>query len=75
MEANKIICLKPTKTLTKNKEYLGAPVRKTDSDGSYNGAWTTSWMDCDITTCTSFRVQDDLNITRYISNKRFSYGK
>jgi hypothetical protein len=71
MKHLKVICRKPTKTLTRAKIYKGLPYRKSKSDGSYNGRWTTSWEQCTVNQATSIRVLDDVGILRYISKKRF----
>ena len=67
----KILCTNPTKTLTFGNTYIGIPVNKGDSDGSYNGRWTRAWTECPTSECTSYKIQDDLDITRYVSKKRF----
>lgn len=66
-----ITCIKPTKTTTKGNLYLGISVRKSKPTNDYNGQWTTNWEDCKIKECTSFKIQDDINIIRYLSRKRF----
>lgn len=71
MESISLKCIKPTKTLIKDKLYICDPVKKDKADGSYNGQWTTSWMYCSLDECTSFKVQDSLDIIRYVSKKRF----
>ena len=66
-----MICIKPTKTLTKNKEYFGTPVKKERGSYSYNSAYTGKWKECSEEQCTSYKVEDDIGIDRYISKKRF----
>ena len=68
----KLICITPTKTLTKGASYKGTPIKKGNSDGSYNGTYTTQWVPCAITDCTSFELYDDIGIVRRISIIRFN---
>ena len=72
MKSIKILCTDPTKTLTFDQYYDGLPVKKSRSDKSYSGQWTTPWELCHVDDCTSFKIKDDINIIRHISKKRFS---
>ena len=67
-----LICIKPTKTLTKGDMYTGIPVRKSKPNDDYNGRWCTNWEECEAEECTSFKVKDDVDIIRHISKKRFT---
>lgn len=65
-----LLCKNPTKTLTKDKTYTGIPVKK-DEHPFYNTQYGRQWEECKLEQCTSFKISDDIGITRYISKKRF----